>query len=142
VARLSSASNRFVSFVRTSRELAQLREFPLRGGFLMVAGWHWYRSRRTYEAGDGCDLLQHGSCVMGHKFCTTGVKSASLWMGVPPTNHHENKGRTGGFACLERAREAERIGSGRNCFSTLPPGFCPASARCRINLNNISITVA
>jgi glucarate dehydratase len=34
----------------------------------------------------------------------------------------ENKGRTGGFACLERAREAERIGPCRPCSSTAPPG--------------------
>ena len=42
-----------------------------------------------------------------------GAKASTLSrMGLRPTNGHENKGRTGGFACLERAREAERIGSG------------------------------
>ena len=47
-------------------------------------------------------------------FCRAKASALSR-MGLRPTNGHENKGRTGGFACLERAREAERIG----CFSTV-----------------------
>jgi hypothetical protein len=54
-------------------------------------------------------------------------------MALRPAKHDENKGGTGGFACPERAREAERIGPVRNGFSTVlsasfagdAPGFRP-----------------
>jgi len=42
-------------------------------------------------------------------------------MGLPPTNCDENKGGVGGSARPGRAREAERIAPGRNCFSTVAP---------------------